>query len=82
MLRNPNILERTGPNMQRSRNMQNIAQIQEENRKQYDGKRKEAQLYVVGELVAIERVQQEKGKKVFPKMIGPYEITKGGERQS
>lgn len=41
----------------------NIAKIQAENAKQYNKKRKEARLYTVGELVAIERTQNEKGLK-------------------
>lgn len=53
-----------------------IAKIQDENKRQFDKKRKEARLYSIGELVAIERVQNEKGLKVKTKMLGPYEVTK------
>lgn len=54
----------------------NIAKIQAENAKQYNKKRKEARLYTVGELVAIERTQNEKGLKFRTKMLGPYQVTK------
>ncbi len=53
-----------------------IAKIQKENAQQFNKKRKPAKLYTVGDLVAIERMQKEKGGKFRTQMIGPYEITR------
>lgn len=53
-----------------------IKQIQTENAAQYNKKRKEAHLYVLGDLVAIERLQKGKGQKFYSQMLGPYEVTK------
>lgn len=55
---------------------ENILKIQQENCRQYNKKRKQARLYTLGELVAIERVQNEKGLKLRTKMLGPYEVTR------
>lgn len=49
----------------------NISKIQAENKSQYDKKRKQARSYTLGELVAIQRVQPEKGLKVRGKMLAP-----------
>ena len=53
-----------------------IAKIQEENKKQYNKKRKEATRYQKGDLVAIRRTQQGPGLKLRFKFLGPYEIVK------
>lgn len=55
---------------------ENIAVIQQENQRQFNKYRKIPTLYVLGDLVAIERTQMEKGLKVRPKMLGPYEVIK------
>lgn len=54
----------------------NIATVQLENKKQFDKKRKSPTLYTVGDLVAIEKVQKEKGEKFHTAMVGPYEVVK------
>lgn len=54
----------------------NIEKIQQENRKNYDRKRKEPTSYREGDLVAIKRTQQGPHLKLAHKYLGPYEITK------
>lgn len=59
-----------------------INKITEENRKTFNNKRKEAQLYDTGDLVAIAKTQFETGGKLKKKFLGPYKITevKGNDR--
>jgi len=54
----------------------NIAKIQEENRRRFNRKRKEASTYRENDLVAIKRMQQGPGLKLASKYLGPYEIAK------
>jgi hypothetical protein len=54
----------------------NIAKIQEENRRGFNRKRKEASTYRENDLVAIKRTQQGQGLKLANKYLGPYEIVK------
>lgn len=58
----------------RDRAKQNIQKIQEENRKVYNRKRREAIQYEIGDLVAIKRTQFVQGYKLHPKYLGPYQI--------
>ncbi|XP_025837022.1 uncharacterized protein LOC112906662 [Agrilus planipennis] len=51
-----------------------IAQVQEENRRSFNKKRKKAITYKEGDLVAIKRTQFGPGLKVQPKYFGPYQI--------
>lgn len=60
----------------RKKAKENIQKIQDENRKTYNKKRKQAQQYNVGDLVAIKRTQFVQGYKLYPKYLGPYEIVK------
>lgn len=53
-----------------------IEKIQRENRNNYNRKRKVANKYKVGELVAIKRTQVVPGSKFRTKFLGPYEIVK------
>lgn len=53
-----------------------IFQVQQENRKTYNLKRKEARPYKVGDLVAIKRTQFGPQLKLRAKFFGPYKITK------
>ena len=55
---------------------QNLLKIQQENRRTFNKKRKEARCYQVGDLVAIKRTQFGPGLKVHTPFIGPYEIKK------
>ncbi len=53
----------------------NILKIQEENRKQFNKKRKKPTIFKVNDLVAIQRTQFGAGLKLRPKFFGPYKIT-------
>lgn len=53
-----------------------ILKVQEENRRTYNRKRKEAQDYVVGDIVAIQRTQFGNTLKLKPKFLGPYQVVK------
>ncbi|XP_053964621.1 uncharacterized protein LOC128867444 [Anastrepha ludens] len=59
-----------------------ICKIQEENRKQFNRKRKAATVYKINDLVAIERTQFGVGLKIKPKFLGPYRVvaSKGFDR--
>ncbi len=59
-----------GVNRQKERAlaMEEIAKLQNENRKQCNKRRKQPQLYTLGDLVAIERVQPKKGAKFHARM--------------
>lgn len=52
-----------------------ISRVQEENRRNFNRKRKEPTQYEIGELVAIKRTQFGTGLKFCPKYLGPYRIT-------
>ncbi|GBM05557.1 hypothetical protein AVEN_94823-1 [Araneus ventricosus] len=54
----------------------NILKLQEETRRNYNKKRKEAHHYKVGDFVAIMRTQLGTGLKLRPKLHGPYEVIK------
>lgn len=53
-----------------------LQQIQEENRRGYNRKRKKARVYNEGDIVAIKRMQQGPGLKFAAKYLGPYKISK------
>ncbi|GFW16527.1 hypothetical protein TNCV_2351511 [Trichonephila clavipes] len=55
---------------------QNILKIQEENRRTYNQKRKEAHLYKKGDLVAVMRTQFGNKLKLRIKYFGPHQVTK------
>lgn len=55
---------------------ENIAKIQEENRRVYNKTRKKARLYREDDLVAIRRMQQAPGLKLASRYLGPYRIVK------
>lgn len=56
--------------------LQKISKLQEENKKNYNRKCKEANKYKEGDLVAIKRTQYGAGLKIRAKYLGPYEIVK------
>ncbi|KZC08081.1 hypothetical protein WN55_10802 [Dufourea novaeangliae] len=53
-----------------------LQRIQQENRKQYDKRRKRARVYQEGDLVAVQRTQSAPGLKLAGKFLGQYEITR------
>ncbi|CAD7013666.1 unnamed protein product [Ceratitis capitata] len=53
-----------------------ILKIQDENRKTYNLRRKEANQYALDEFVAVKRTQFGGGLKLKPKYLGPYRIVK------
>ena len=61
-----------------------ILKIQEENRRQYNKKRKASESYRSGQLVAIKRTQFGPGLKCRNKFLGPYQIIicEGNDRYS
>lgn len=63
-------------NEMRAAAKQCIEKVQEENRRGFDRKRKEAHQYREKDWVAIKRTQFSTGAKVQPKYLGPYEVTK------
>lgn len=58
----------------RAKAKESIQRIQSENRKSYNKKRKEANQYNTGDLVAIKKTQFTQGSKLYPKFLGPYQI--------
>lgn len=72
----------TGRNELRERAKLEINKIQEENRRNFNKKRKPATLYKEGDIVAIKRTQFTQASKLRPKFLGPYIVTKakGNER--
>ena len=60
----------------RLRAKKQIARVQDENRRHYNLRRREAIKYRVGDLVFIKRTQFGSGLKLKPKYLGPYRITK------
>lgn len=57
-----------------------ITIIQNENRRNYNKRRKEARSYHNGDLVAIKRTQQGPGQKLMHKFLGPYDNEGSSER--
>ena len=55
---------------------QQIDKVEQENRVNYNKKRKSATKYKEGDIVAIKRTQQGPGLKLAIKFLGPYKITK------
>lgn len=53
-----------------------ILRVQDENRKQFNKKRKPAVQYKLGDIVAVKRTQFVNGNKLAPKYLGPYRISK------
>lgn len=53
-----------------------IARTQEENKRNYDKRRKKAKQYREDDLVVIKRTQLGPGLKCAPKFLGPYQIIK------
>lgn len=53
---------------------ENIAKIQEENKRSYNKTRKTPNVYKEGDLVAIKRTQGGPGLKLAAKYFGPYQI--------
>ncbi|KAH8391469.1 hypothetical protein KR200_005497, partial [Drosophila serrata] len=53
---------------------ESIKQLQEENKKAFDMKRKQERVYKVNDLVAIKRTQYGVGLKLKGKFLGPYKI--------
>ncbi|GFT58076.1 transposon Tf2-9 polyprotein [Trichonephila clavipes] len=51
-------------------------QMQEENCRNFNKKRKKAYQYEIGDIVAIQRTQVGTGLKLRPKFFGPYEVVK------
>lgn len=60
----------------RERAKEQILQVQEENIKNFNKKRKESTKYKEGDLVAIKRTQFGTGMKLKAKYLGPYQIVK------
>ena len=60
----------------RQKAKENIKCIQEENKKNFNAKRKAETVYRVGDLVAIKRTQYGTNLKLRPKFFGPYKITR------
>lgn len=60
----------------RSEAKENIQKIQQENRKNYNKRRKETRSFKEDELVAIKRTQSGPGLKLASRFLGPYQITK------
>ena len=65
-----------GRDEEREKAAEKIVKMQEENRKSYNKKRKEATKYKDGDLFAIKRTQFGPGLKFSAKFMGPYRIVK------
>ncbi|KMQ92653.1 blastopia polyprotein [Lasius niger] len=61
---------------ERAEAREQILEIQKENRKQFNKRRRPASQYQVGDLVAVKRTQLGPGLKLKPKYLGPYRIGK------
>ena len=59
----------------RERAKQTIENVQKENQRTYNKKRKRPKVHSIGDLVAIKRVQVAPGSKLQPKYLGPYQIS-------
>uniref|UniRef100_A0A034WN84 Retrotransposable element Tf2 155 kDa protein type 2 n=1 Tax=Bactrocera dorsalis TaxID=27457 RepID=A0A034WN84_BACDO len=55
---------------------ENISQIQQENRRSYNLRRRKETSYEPNDLVAIKRTQFGSGLKLKPKFLGPYRVVK------
>lgn len=55
---------------------QQILRVQDENKREFNKKRKSANKYAVGDLVAIKRTQFVNGNKLAGKFLGPYQVIK------
>lgn len=53
-----------------------IMKIQDENKRNYDKKRKKSSRYECGDKVAIKKTQFGTGSKLKPKYLGPYKVVK------
>lgn len=53
-----------------------IERIQQENRANFNKRRKKATAYQIGDLVAIKRTQFAPGSKLYCKYLGPYKIVR------
>ncbi|KAK2574722.1 hypothetical protein KPH14_013009, partial [Odynerus spinipes] len=60
----------------RTKAKESIAKVQDENRKNFNKKRKDARTYRDNDLVAIRRTQLGPGLKLAAKYLGPYRIAK------
>lgn len=60
----------------RQKAKEQIMNVQEENRKYFNRRRKQSNTYNLGDLVAIKRTQFGVGLKLRPRYLGPYKITK------
>lgn len=58
-----------------------IYRVQEENRNNFNKKRKPANSYKVGDLVAVKRTQFVNGNKFATKFLGPYRIVKANNNE-
>lgn len=59
----------------------NILKAQDEQKKTYDKRRKAANCYQEGELVAIKKTQFGSGTKILPKYLGPYKVINVGRNE-
>ncbi|KFM67286.1 hypothetical protein X975_19101, partial [Stegodyphus mimosarum] len=55
---------------------QQISKVQDDNRRTYNLRRKQAQKFQLHDLVAIKRTQFGPGLKLKQKFLGPYKVTK------
>lgn len=60
----------------RKKARENIQKIQDENRRNFNRRRRKPREYEVGNLVAIKRTQFVQGYKLHPRYLGPYEVVK------
>lgn len=60
----------------RAESKKRILKVQEENRHQYNLRRRKPRSYQIGDLVAIKRTQFGPGLKLHRKYLGPYEVVK------
>lgn len=51
-----------------------IQEVQEENKRTYNRRRKKATEYEIGDIVAVKRTQFGSGLKIAPKFLGPYKV--------
>lgn len=63
----------------RERAKTSISRIQDENRRSYNRRCKQARQYSVGDLVYIKRTQFGAGLKIKKKFLGPYKISQSNE---
>lgn len=70
------LLERESRDESCMRAAKRVAEVQEQNRREYNKKRKEAQPYREGDLMAVKRTQRTPGLKLVSKFLGSYEVVK------